>query len=208
MAGTKPGKCEAGQDPGQAQKTCAGEGTIPIERDGVTKMLCWRHAAMAMNKALAKPVKTGYANCGQRPNQSARDAFLYLYSLTGHIMQSCAMAGINYKTFKDWKKDPIFAEEFAEAEEHVKIALEDTLHFLATQGAPEPIFYKGKQIEDEHGNPVFIHRISERLLETSLRAHIPEKYTPRQAIDINKLSSEQLLIALAAAESGAGETDT
>ena len=98
---------------------------------------------------------------------------------TGNHTAAAKRAGINRKTLYKWvEKYPDFKEAYNQALEISIDLLELEARNRATKGAKEPVYYKGKVVGH-------VHKPSDRLMELLLRAHLPDKYSDRQQIDLN-----------------------
>ena len=74
------------------------------------------------------------------------------------------------KTFYDERdRDPVFADDWDEAIDFARGAVERELHRRAVEGWNEPVFYQGEQVGE-------VRKYSDRLLELMARGLIPERY--------------------------------
>lgn len=125
-------------------------------------------------------------------------AFLTALAEVGNYKEAAKLAGIDRVTaWRHKTSDPEFAQQCADAEQEAADLLEKEAWRRATEGADEPVFYKG----DKCGT---IKRYSDNLLMFLLRGTRPEKYRERFILpvaELDKLIEQQLAIAR-------GETDS
>lgn len=114
-----------------------------------------------------------------RPDRTAkkRRDFLARLSEVGNVSHACLHARIPRRTAYDWRaQDPEFAAAWDAALDVGIDALEDEAMRRALEGTDEPVFYKGEECGA-------IRRYSDTLTIFLLKAHRPDKYKDRAAID-------------------------
>lgn len=109
-----------------------------------------------------------------------RGRFIAELASTGNVSLAALAAGGHRNTFYDCRAaDPAFAAEWDEALEIATDALEAEARRRALEGVREPIVSGGKVVTDAAGEPMFIRRYSDSLMQLLLRAHRPEKFRER-----------------------------
>jgi hypothetical protein len=139
----------------------------------------------------------------QRAKKQAR--FLKAFSESGNIKYSCKVAGITRQTYYDWKaNDPEFAAQLEEAKFEACDTLEYAAYERAVKGVESYVVSMGRVVYedvpaldengkpklDKHGEPIMRRgkpikerKFSDTLLQTLLKANMPEKYKDKQAIE-------------------------
>jgi hypothetical protein len=99
--------------------------------------------------------------------------FLGTLASTGNVTAAARAAGIHRSTAYELKnKDETFAVSWKDAMDEAADLLEMEARRRATQGVPEPVFYKGQKI-------AIVHKYSDTLLIFLLKGNRPEKYRER-----------------------------
>lgn len=121
-----------------------------------------------------------------------RPVFLAEFRLTGMKLASCEAAEVTLPTVaKARELDPEFEEDFQNAITAYKESLEVEAHRRAVEGWDEPVF--SPKFGEAIGS---VRKYDSRLLETLLRANIPEKFGDRVQHD-HKVSGGVLVVPAA-----------
>ena len=105
---------------------------------------------------------------------------------TGNVTTAVKMAGTSRtRAYELRKTDQAFAAAWGEAEQAAADKLEAETWRRAVEGIEEPLVSGGKLVRDDNGQPVAIRRYSDQLLIALLRAHRPEKFRERTAVEID-----------------------
>ena len=110
-----------------------------------------------------------------------REVVLAQVALGKSLTASCLTAGVNWGTFRYWRKhEPEFDAQVEEAVEAATDRLEDEAFRRAHDGVQgRPVFNNGEIVG-------YLHEYSDRLLETLLRARRPDKYRENKSIGDDK----------------------
>jgi hypothetical protein len=99
---------------------------------------------------------------------------LMAYALSGQRKRAAELAGIDYSTHWHWlRKDPAYAEAFAEAEKMAGDVAEDKAYELAIEGYEEDVYHNGVVVGAQR-------KYLPTLLLAILNAAKPDKYKYRQ----------------------------
>lgn len=137
----------------------------------------------------------------QREAKQAK--FLKAYRETANIKISCKRAGVSRQTFYNWRdNDPSFAAQLPDADADANDTLEYAAYDRAVQGVPSYVVSQGRMVYEEipvfnkdgtpkldaqgkqvmlRGKPLVERKYSDPLLQTLLKARLPEKYKDRSA---------------------------
>ena len=117
-------------------------------------------------------------------------AFIELLRQLGNVSQAAKEAGIGRRTAYDWREeDEAFRAAWEDAEAEAADALEAEARRRAVEGVESYVISGGRIVrhDDEDdprfGEPVMKTEYSDKLLETLLRAHKPEKYRDRRHVE-------------------------
>jgi len=150
----------------------------------------------------------------ERPEilEARRRAFLGALAQTGVITQAAKIAGVSRKATQDWRKEPEFAQAFAQAMEEAADRIEREAIRRAVEGVDEPVIHKGeptllyeldergnvvmevvdgtprpKLLLDENGRPRMLTTkvYSDRLLELLLRGFKPARYAQQSKVELS-----------------------
>lgn len=109
--------------------------------------------------------------------------FLATYSHIGVIHRAAEMVGLNYNLVsKERKRNPAFEEKFLLARKIAADRVEAEVQRRAVEGFQEPVIYQGQHMKDEDGNPMYITKYSDRMLELLAKAVKPEKFRERYEV--------------------------
>src|SRR5579872_7498788 len=115
-----------------------------------------------------------------RVTAHARKAFLDALRQTGNVAEACRRSGnpgfSRKHAYRMRDADPEFAAAWAEAEQIATDALELEARRRAVEGVTEPFVSLGRIVRTDDGAMLMRTTYSDRLLETLLRGHRPEKY--------------------------------
>ena len=123
-----------------------------------------------------------------RTNQTRpriRALFLEELARRGIVSDACKAAGVARPTAYGWRDaEPDFAKEWQDALEHAADTMEREAIRRAVEGVDEPVIGRVErdrdgQVCDANGNPLYIRKYSDSLLNTLLKAHKPDKYRER-----------------------------
>lgn len=107
-----------------------------------------------------------------------RPAFLASLALTGNVSEAARAASIDRTTaYAARETDEAFAAAWTGAIDEATDHLEAEARRRAVDGVTEPVFYQGVQCG-------VVRRYSDGLLQTLLKAHRPEKYRDRSAVEL------------------------
>ena len=134
-----------------------------------------------------------------------QELFIAAFGKCGSIKQACTIAGIDRKTFYNWKKDDKqFAEQFTEAEEDACDTIDDEIVRRSIEGIEEPLVSmgrivceevpmldkEGKEVLDKQGNPkmrrgsqITVRKYSDTLLLALAKSRMP-KYRDKQNVEL------------------------
>ena len=110
-----------------------------------------------------------------------RTLFLEELAKCGNVSDATRAAGMS----RDWaykvrRSDLEFANAWDDALETAADLLEKAARRRAVQGWNEPAISAGKWVHDDEGQPAYIRKYSDRLLEVLLRGARPAKYGTKQ----------------------------
>lgn len=112
-----------------------------------------------------------------RLTKARKAIFLEMLGTTANVHRACVRSGLPHRTVYFWRaKDGSFAEAWVQALERGVDALEDEAVRRAAEGRLEPVFYQGKECGA-------VRKYSDTLLMFLLKAHRPEKYRDRAAVE-------------------------
>ncbi len=141
------------------------------------------------------------------PEQRARkqQIFLKAYGEHGVVKYACKAAGVSRQTYKNWRDtDEAFKAQLPEAREEVCDTLEHAAYEQAVVGVFEPLVSMGQPVYeqipvlDSQGEPELDSKgrpkmkrgamltrrvLSATLLQTLLKANMPEKYKDKQQVE-------------------------
>ena len=105
---------------------------------------------------------------------------------TGNVTAAARVAGTSRtRAYQLRKTDAGFAAAWDEAEQVAADKLEAETWRRAVEGVEEPLVSGGKLVRDDNGQPIAIRRYSDQLLIALLRAHRPDKFRDRAAVEID-----------------------
>lgn len=141
----------------------------------------------------------------QKQREAKQQKFLNVYSEVGVVKYACKAAGINRSTYKYWRDhDEAFRTRLLEAKEEANDTLEHAAYEQAVTGIYEPIVSMGQPVYeqipvlDKNGEPELDSRgrpkmkrgkmlmkrvLAPSLLQTLLKANMPEKYKDKQHLE-------------------------
>lgn len=161
-------------------------------------------------------------------------AFCAVLAETCNVGKACRAVGMGRSTAYDWRDaDPEFAAAWDKAMRRGVSALEDEAHRRAFEGTDKPLTHQGqftyqwetvygddgkpvldeltgtprrRPVLDEAGQPVVatVKEYSDTLAIFLLKAHDPEKYRERQAIEHSVNEDTAAILAAARKRTGAG----
>jgi hypothetical protein len=115
-----------------------------------------------------------------------RHRFLEILAECGNVTLAAQAAGVaRCVPYAHRQLDDSFAKAWEEAEQVAADRLEAEAWRRAVEGVPEPLVSAGKLVRDEDGQPLVIQRYSDQLLTLLLRAHRPDKFRDRAAVEID-----------------------
>jgi hypothetical protein len=113
-----------------------------------------------------------------------RKRFLEVLAETGNVTVAVRLSGTSRtRAYELRKADDEFAAAWGEAEEIAADRLEAEAWRRAVEGIAEPLVSAGKIVRDDDGQPIAIRRYSDNLLLALLKAHRPDKFRERRAIE-------------------------
>jgi hypothetical protein len=156
-------------------------------------------ALNARDKAKYKPLT---------PEQRAKKQERFLKALGEHgvVKAACKYAGISRQTYKNWRDhDEAFQSQLPDVYEERNDTLEYAAYEQAVIGVFEPLVSMGQPVYelipvlDKNGDPVLDRKgkpkterkmltrrvLAPSLLQTLLKAHLPEKYKDRSSVDLH-----------------------
>lgn len=131
---------------------------------------------------------------GTPATEAERSAFLDALSAGASVTKAAAAAGVGRSTAYDWRNaDPGFASAWDAAWEAGADAAEDEAWRRAVDGVERPVHYRGERVDT-------VREYSDRLLELTLKARRPERWSDRvQVASVSvSMTPEQLAAARAA----------
>jgi hypothetical protein len=121
-----------------------------------------------------------------RFTRGRRERFLKALAETGIVTLAAEVVGVSRaRVYQVQKEDLGFAAGWAEAEEQAADALEAEAWRRAVDGVREPLVSGGKLVRGDDGQPLSIQRYSDQLLTLLLRAHRPDRFRDRAAVEID-----------------------
>ena len=121
-----------------------------------------------------------------RLNRERQKHFVEALAETGNVSAAVKVAGTSRtRAYELRKTDQAFAAAWDEAEQIAADKLEAETWRRAVEGIEEPLVSAGKLVRDDDGQPIAIRRYSDQLLIALLRAHRPEKFRERAAVEID-----------------------
>ena len=114
-----------------------------------------------------------------------RARFLESLASTGNVSASAAAVGLSRNTIYILRReDEEFADAFADAIEQATDALEAEARRRALDGVEEPVVSAGRLVVDpQTDKPLMVRRYSDTLMVTLLKAHRPDKFKDRAAVE-------------------------
>ena len=143
------------------------------------------------------------------PEQRAKKQERFLKALGKHgvVKAACAYAGISRQTYKNWRDtDEAFKERLPDAYDERNDTLEYAAYSQAVDGIPSYVVSQGRIVYhempvfnadgtpklDKHGEqimkrgkPIIERKYAPGLLQTLLKANMPNKYKERAALDLH-----------------------
>lgn len=103
--------------------------------------------------------------------QKQKELFLEALAQSGNVTSAARIAGWIYPTIAESyrKEDPNFSLAWTDAQRQANDALQAEARRRAIEGVDEPVYYKGEHVGS-------ITKYSDKLLETLLKAEMPEKF--------------------------------
>lgn len=142
--------------------------------------------------------------------------FLKAYAEHGVVKYACKYAGISRQTYKNWRdNDPAFATLLPEVIEDAHDTLEHAAYEQAVTGIYEPLVSMGQPVYEhipvleKNGEPVLDSKgrpkmkrgklmtkrvLAPSLLQTLLKANLPEKYKDKQSMELTGKDGEALQV--------------
>lgn len=111
--------------------------------------------------------------------------FIKTFEQIGFVIHTCKQIGIEYSTWCDWMKDPVFQDQFSLVNKKVLEKYEVALAQRAINGVDDPIYQGGKLVG-------YRKQYSDDLLKLALRVRDPEKYREVVKHDFDEKLSHQL----------------
>ncbi len=112
-----------------------------------------------------------------RARRNVNGIFIETIRETGNMAAACRVAGVSAATmYRRRESNKALAAQWEEALESAVDTLELVARERALNGVKEPVFYKGEIVGE-------IVKPSDRLMETLLRAHRPDKFNPVQKLE-------------------------
>jgi hypothetical protein len=111
--------------------------------------------------------------------QALRGRHIFLEALAdgATVSDAAKISGIDETTLRKWRKvKPAFAADWDECFAMGAVALESECYRRAMKGSGKPVFYRGFQVRDYFGEPVFLHQYSDTLLMFLLKARDPIRF--------------------------------
>jgi hypothetical protein len=116
--------------------------------------------------------------------KDVRARFLKSLASSGNVSLAAHTSKISRSSLYHWReRDKGFASAWLEAIEVATDALESEARRRAIEGVETTIIHGGRMVRDDDGNPLTIRRYSDTLLALLLRAHRPEKYRDKPALN-------------------------
>jgi hypothetical protein len=135
---------------------------------------------------MSKSSRIGDAMKKLRLTRERQKRFVEALAETGNVTAAVRLAGTSRtRAYELRKTDPAFAAAWDEAEQVAADKLEAEAWRRAVDGIEEPMVSGGKLVRDDNGQPIAIRRYSDQLLTALLRAHRPEKFRERTAVEID-----------------------
>jgi hypothetical protein len=155
------------------------------------------------------------AGAGRPEEPLLKDKFLVAFAESGVIGASCRHAGIDRKTYRNWMLIPEFVERFKEAEQDAIDNLEAEMRRRAVEGTVQAKFNPKTGKPYRWTNPVtgktevYLERVySDTLLLRLAESRAPERFSPRQKLDVSELDDSTLIRLYGLGRGGAPETGT
>jgi len=121
-----------------------------------------------------------------RLTRDRQQRFVEALAETGNVTAAVRVAGTSRtRAYELRKTDEAFAAAWDEAEQIAADKLEAETWRRAVEGVEEPLVSGGKLVRDDNDQPIAIRRYSDQLLIALLRAHRPEKFRDRSAVEID-----------------------
>ena len=121
-----------------------------------------------------------------RLTRERQKQFVEALAETGNVTAAVRVAGTSRtRAYELRKTDAGFAAAWDEAEQAAADKLEAETWRRAVEGVEEPLVSGGKLVRDDNGQPIAIRRYSDQLLIALLRAHRPDKFRDRAAVEID-----------------------
>jgi phage terminase small subunit len=121
-----------------------------------------------------------------RLNRERQQRFVEALAATGNVSAAVKVAGTSRtRAYELRKTEQAFAMAWDEAEQVAADRLEAETWRRAVEGVEEPLVSGGKLVRDDDGQPIAVRRYSDQLLIALLRAHRPEKFRERAAVEID-----------------------
>lgn len=107
--------------------------------------------------------------------EGAQALFLAGFRSRWTVTAGCQLAGVSRQTVYRWiHSDPAFGARYREAEAEVCDQICDELRRRGVEGWLEPVFWAGKPVLDDAGEPVMVRRYSDRCLKLLAQIRLPE----------------------------------
>jgi hypothetical protein len=123
---------------------------------------------------------------GRRISGRQKRRFVEALAESGNVTLAVLAARVSRSgIYANRHVDNAFARAWEEAEQVAADRLEAEAWRRAVDGVSEPLVSAGKLVCDAEGQPMVIQRYSDHLLALLLRAHKPEKFSDRTAVEID-----------------------
>jgi hypothetical protein len=124
-----------------------------------------------------------------------RKRFIEALAESGNVTMAARAAAVSRTgIYAHRGLDDEFAQAWSNAEQVAADRLEAEAWRRGVDGVAEPLVSAGRLVGDADGRPLFVQRYSDNLLLALLRAHKPEKFRERAAVefDISDRLAERL----------------
>ena len=121
-----------------------------------------------------------------RITNKRRRHFLEALAEFGNVTLAARAAAVSRRGIYNHREaDASFAAAWEEAEQVAADRLEAEAWRRGVEGIPEPLVSAGRLVRDDADQPLIVQRYSDQLLLALLRAHKPEKFRERSAVEID-----------------------
>jgi hypothetical protein len=114
------------------------------------------------------------------------------------VRHACDKANVSRETYREWVKDPVFAQEMEDAKDDAADKVEERLFVIACGMDRKPKFDRNDNpimVLDESGAPVqaFETYRSDAITMLVARALRPDQYADKVEFDASLLTNEQIM---------------